>query len=47
MEFIAESFQNKEGGNLFDLKDFEDALSTREIMTAKLIFERSEMQVDD
>ncbi len=47
MEYISESFQTKEGGSLFNLKDYEDALSTREIMNAKLIFERCDMDGEE
>ena len=46
MEFITERYQaNMNAG--FEMKDYEDILSTKEIMNAKGIFERGDMEGDE
>jgi hypothetical protein len=46
MEFITERYQaNMNAG--FEMKDYEDVLSTKEIMNAKSIFERGDMEGDE
>ncbi len=46
MEFITERYQaNMNAG--FEMKDYEEILSTKEIMNAKGIFERGDMEGDE
>jgi len=46
MEFITERYQaNMNAG--FEMKDYEDILSTKEIMNAKGIFDRGDMEGDE
>lgn len=46
MEFIAERYQSNINFS-FEMKDYEEMLSTKEIMNAKYIFERGEMEGDE
>lgn len=46
MEFIAERYQSNINFS-FEMKDYEETLSTKEIMNAKYIFERGEMEGDE
>jgi hypothetical protein len=46
MEFITERYQENMSAG-FEMKDYEDILSTKEIMNAKNIFERGDMEGDE
>jgi hypothetical protein len=46
MEFITERYQENMNAG-FEMKDYEDILSTKEIMNAKNIFERGDMEGDE
>jgi hypothetical protein len=46
MEFITERYQENMSVG-FEMKDYEDILSTKEIMNAKNIFERGDMEGDE
>jgi hypothetical protein len=46
MEFITERYQENMSAGI-EMKDYEDILSTKEIMNAKNIFERGDMEGDE